>query len=38
MVQINLSMGKNQTHGHGEETHGCQGEGGREWDGLEVWG
>ena len=22
----------------GEQTHGCQGEGGREWDGLGVWG
>ena len=23
---------------HGEQTCGCQGEGGREWDGTGVWG
>ena len=27
-----------QTHRHGEQTCGCQGGGGREWDGLGVWG
>ena len=27
-----------QTHRHGEQTCGCQGVVGREWDGLGVWG
>ena len=38
MAQKNLSTEKKQTHGHREQTCGCQGGGGREWDGLEVWG
>ena len=38
MAQTNLSTEKKQTHGHGEQTCGCQGEGGRVWDGLGVWG
>ena len=25
-------------HGQGEQTCGCQGRGGREWDGWGVWG
>jgi len=29
MAQVNLSTEKKQTHGHGEQTCGCQ-EGGRE--------
>ena len=28
MLQMNLSIEKNQTHGLGEQTRGCQGEGG----------
>ena len=28
MAQINLSTEKKQTNGHGEQTCGCQGEGG----------
>ena len=34
MAQINLSTEKKQTHGHGEQTCGCQeggGESGRDW-------
>jgi len=38
MAQMNLSTKKKQTHGHGEQTCGCQGGWRREWDGLEVWG
>ena len=36
MTQMNLSTKQKQTHR--EETCGCQGKGGREWDGLAVWG
>ena len=35
MAQMNLSTGKKQTHGHGEQTGGCQegGEGsGKDWE------
>ena len=31
-----LSAKEKQTHRHGEQTCGCQGGGGREWDELEV--
>ena len=31
---MNLSTEKKQTHGHDEQTRGCQGDG--EWDGLGV--
>ena len=40
-AQMNLSIEKKQAHGHGEQTCGCQGEGGgnaRDWEGLGVWG
>ena len=33
-----LSTKQKQTHGHGEQTCGCHGEEGREWDGQGVWG
>ena len=33
MAQMNLSTEKKQTHGHGEQTCGCQGEGG--WSGMD---
>ena len=33
MAQMTLSIEKEQTHGIGEQTFGCQG-GGGEWDGL----
>ena len=35
MAQMNLSIEKKQTHGHGEQTHSCQGGGGRsemDWE------
>ena len=33
MAQMNLSTEKTQTHGHGEQTCGCQGEGsGIDWE------
>ena len=35
MAQMNLSTEKKQTHGHGEQTCGCQGGGkgsGMDWD------
>ena len=35
---MNLSMKQRQTHRHTEQTCGCQGGNGREWDGLGVWG
>ena len=38
MAQINLSTEQKQTHGLGEQACGCQGERGRELDGLGVWG
>ena len=37
MTQMNLSTKWKQTHGQ-EETCGCQGGGGREWDGVGDWG
>ena len=33
----NESFHRNENHGPGEQTCGCQGRGGREWDGLRVW-
>ena len=38
MVQMNLPTKQKQTHRHREQTCGCQGRGGREWDRLGVWG
>ena len=35
---MNLSMKEKQTHRHGEQTHSCQGGGGKKWDVLGVWG
>ena len=35
---MNPSTEQKQTHRHGEQTYGCQGAGGREWDGLGVLG
>ena len=35
---MNLSTEKKQTHGLGEQTCGCQGGWGGEWDGQGVWG
>ena len=35
--QENLAMKQQQSHGHREQTGDCQGGGGRERDGLEVW-
>ena len=35
---MNLSTKQKQTHRHGEQTCGCQGGGGREWDGYRIWG
>ena len=32
-----LSTEQKQTHRHREHTCGCQGRGGREWEGLRVW-
>ena len=35
MAQMNLSIEKEQTHGHGEQTCGCQkggGESGMDWE------
>ena len=37
MAQMNPSIEKKQTHGHGEQTCVCQG-GGGEWAGLGIWG
>ena len=36
MAKMNLSTKQKQIHG--EQTYGCQGGEGREWDGLGVWG
>ena len=33
-----MSIKQKQTQRHREQTCGCQGRGGREWDGLSVWG
>ena len=38
MAQVHLSTKQKQTHGQREQNSGCQGGGGREWDGLGVWG
>ena len=35
MAQINISI-KKQSHRHGEQTPGCQGGEGKEWDRLGV--
>ena len=35
---MNLSTKQKQTHRHREQTCGCQGGGGKKWDGLGVWG
>ena len=35
---MNLSTKEKQTQRHREQTCGCQGGGGRERDGLAVWG
>ena len=35
MTQMNLSTKLKQTHRHREQTCGCQGGEGREWDGWE---
>ena len=37
MAQMNLPTEQKQPHGHGEQTHGYQGRGGKKWDGLGVW-
>ena len=37
MAQINLSTKQKHTHRHREQICGCQGEEGRDWDGLGVW-
>ena len=33
-----MNLSTQQTDSHREQTCGCQGGGGREWDGLGVWG
>ena len=38
MAQMNVSTKQKKNQGHREQTCGCQGGGGREWDGLGVWG
>ena len=38
MAQMNLSTKQIVTHSHREQTCGCQGGVGREWDGLGLWG
>ena len=38
MAQMNLSIGKKETHARGKQTCGCQSGKGMEWDGLEVLG
>ena len=35
---MNISAKQKQTHKHGEQTCGYQGEGERKWDGLGGWG
>ena len=34
---MNLFIEQKQTHRYGEQTSGCKGDGGREWDGQGVW-
>ena len=38
MAQVNLSTKQKETHGHEQQTYGCQGGGGRKWGGLGIWG
>ena len=38
MAQMNISTKQKQTERHGEQTRGCQGGWGREWDGQGIWG
>ena len=38
MAQTNLLAKQKQIHRRGEQTCGCQGGGGREWDGRGVLG
>ena len=38
MAQTNPSMKQKQTQRNGEQTCDCQGGGGKEWDGLGLWG
>ena len=38
MVQMNLYTKQKHIYRHREQTCGCQGEEGREWDELGVWG
>ena len=38
MAQISLSTKEKQAHRHREQTCGCQGGRGREWDGWGIWG
>ena len=38
MAQMTLYAKQKPTHGHREQTCGCQGGTGREWDGQGVWG
>ena len=35
---MNLSIKQKQTYRHREQTCSCQRAGGREWDGLGIWG
>ena len=37
-AQMNQSTKQKQTHRHREQTCGCEGGAGREWDGHRVWG
>ena len=38
MAQMKLSVKQKQTCRHRKQTWGCQGGGGRKWNGWEVWG
>ena len=38
MTQINLSTKEKPTHGHREQTYGCQDGGGWRKDGVGGWG
>ena len=37
MAQMTLPIKQKQIHGHREQTSGCQGGRGKEWDRLGVW-
>ena len=37
MAQMNVPTKQKQTYRHGEQTCGCQGGGGKDWEGLRVW-